>query len=351
MPSDRVKIGFAGVGSMGQCAHLRNYYARDDCEVVAVAELREKTARAVARRYRVEKVYADAAEMLEKEELDGVVASQPFNRHGVLLPELLEFKKPIFIEKPLSSTPQSGEAILTALEKSGAWIMVGYNKRSDPASVWARRRVQELKASGELGRLTYLRATMPPGDWIAGGFAERIDEGDPRPELGVEPPPDDMDEATHKRYTAFVNYYIHQVNLTRFLLGENYEVTHADPAGVLLVGRSASGVPVTLEMAPYRTTIDWQETHLVCFEKGYVKLELPAPLAANRPGSVEAFSDPGGRPPETLVPRLPWTGSMAAQAGNFVAALRGDRPPPCEAREAYQDLRVARAYIKLLTGD
>jgi hypothetical protein len=42
---------------------------------------------------------------------------------------------------------------------------------------------------------------------------------------------------------------------------------------------------------------------------------------------------------------------MAAQAGNFVAAVRGDRKPPCEAREAHEDLRVARAYIKLLTGN
>ncbi len=350
MPREKVRLGFAGVGSMGQCAHLKHYVFRDDCEVVALAEPREKTARAVAKRYGVERVYADATQMLAEEKLDGVVASQPFNRHGVLLPELLEFGKPIFIEKPLSSTPQSGEAILNALEKSGTWIMVGYNKRSDPASAWARERICELKASGELGKLTYIRATMPPGDWIANGFSDRIDEDAPHPQLRVEPPPPDMDNAIYAKYTAFVNYYIHQVNLIRFLLGEDYDVNHADPAGILLIGQSASGIPVALEMAPYKTTIDWRETHLVCFEKGYVKLELPAPLAANRPGGVEVVSDPGGRAPETLRPHLPWVGSMAAQAGNFVAALRGNRKPPCEAAEASEDLRIARAYIKLLTG-
>ncbi|MHC4915870.1 MAG: Gfo/Idh/MocA family protein, partial [Planctomycetota bacterium] len=148
MSSKRVRVGFAGVGRMGQCAHLRNYCARGDCEVVALAELREKTARAVARRYGVCNVYAGAAEMLEKEQLDGVVASQPFNRHGVLLPELLAFKTPIFIEKPLASTLGAGESILHALEESGTWIMVGYNKRSDPASAWARGRIEELKGSG-----------------------------------------------------------------------------------------------------------------------------------------------------------------------------------------------------------
>ena len=35
---------------------------------------------------------------------------------------------------------------------------------------------------------------------------------------------------------------------------------------------------------------------------------------------------------------------------NFVAAVRGERAPLCEAAEALEDLRVARAYIGLLTG-
>ena len=31
----KVKIGFVGVGGMGQCAHLRNYVTVPECEVVA----------------------------------------------------------------------------------------------------------------------------------------------------------------------------------------------------------------------------------------------------------------------------------------------------------------------------
>ena len=33
------RIGFVGVGGMGQCAHLRNYATLPDCEVVAIAEV------------------------------------------------------------------------------------------------------------------------------------------------------------------------------------------------------------------------------------------------------------------------------------------------------------------------
>ncbi len=46
-----------------------------------------------------------------------------------------------------------------------------------------------------------------------------------------------MDKPTYDAYITFVNYYIHQVNLMRHLLGEPYRVTYADPSGVLLAGR------------------------------------------------------------------------------------------------------------------
>jgi predicted dehydrogenase len=157
-----------------------------------------------------------------------------------------------------------------------------------------------------------------------------------------------MDAAAFKEYTKFVNYYIHQVNLMRYLLGEPYRVTWADPSGVLLAGQSARGAACVIEMTPYRTTLGWQESALVCFEKGYVRLELPAPLAANRAGRVTVFRDPGeDAAPETRAPQLPPVHAMRQQAANFLAAIR---PPPCGAEEALEDLRVARAYLRLWKG-
>ena len=340
-----------GVGGMGQCAHLKNYATLDACEVVAIAELREKTARKVAERYGIPKVYPSHTEMLANEKLDAIVASQPFRRHGVLLPELLEAGVPVFIEKPLAGSLEVGERIVAAVRKSSGWLMVGYNKRSDPATIRAREEIARLKQTGELGPMKYIRILMPAGDWVASGFVGLIDEGDRRGALEQDPPASDMDEDTYAAYVSFVNYYIHQVNLMRHLLGEPYAVTHADPSGVLFVGRSESGIPCTIEMTPYRTTVDWQESALVCFEKGYVKLELPAPLASNRAGRVEILRDPGGgAAPETVVPQLPWVHTMRRQAENFVRAVKGEAGPTCDADEALEDLRVAREYIRLLKG-
>ncbi|MCD6350523.1 MAG: Gfo/Idh/MocA family oxidoreductase [Armatimonadetes bacterium] len=345
----KVRIGFVGVGSMGQCAHLKNYATLEECQVVALAELRPELARRVAERYGVARVYASHEEMLAAEELDAIVAAQPYSRHGVLVPELLRAGVPVFTEKPLAASVEVGERIVEAVRASGTWHMVGYHKRSDPAVMWAKDEIERLKETGELGALRYVRITMPPGDWIAGGFNDLIRTDEPLPPLEWDPAPSDMDEETFKEYSAFVNYYIHQVNLLRHLLGEPYRVTHADRAGVLFVAESDSGVTGLIEMAPYSTTIDWHETALVAFERGYVKIGLPAPLACNRPGVVEVFKDPGdGATPMTLRPTLPWVHAMRQQAINFVAAVRGEREPMCRAEEALEDLRVSRDYIALL---
>ena len=229
--------------------------------------------------------------------------------------------------------------------------MVGYHKRSDPATMACVAEIKRLKESGELGRMTYVRLLMPAGDWVAGGFNDLIRDAGAAPQMEWDPPADDMDQETYQQYTAFVNYYIHQVNLMRYLLGEPYEVRYADPSGVMLAAQSSSGVACAIEMSPYQTSIDWQESALVCFEHGWLQLDLPAPLASNRPGRLRMFRDPGkGATPQTIEPQLPWVHAMRQQAVNFIASIRGEIDPPCEAAEALEDLRVARAYIRLWKG-
>ena len=349
MAAEKVRIGFVGVGRMGQCAHLRNYALLPDCEVVAVADFRELTARRVAAAYGIPNVYPDAAAMLAAEELDGIVASQQFEHHVNLVPGLLEAGVPVFIEKPLASTIEGGRKLLELIEASGTWVMPGYHKRSDPASEFARDYIRTLKESGSLGKLRYVRVSMPAGDWIAGGFNDLIDAGDPYPENSAEERPAGLDEAAHADYVRFVNYYIHQVNYVNFLLDEDYQITYADPSGVLLAGVSESGVAIAIEMSPYETTLDWRESALVAFARGYVRIDLPAPLARNRAGTVEIFRDPGGGlPPERTRPQMPPVHAMYQQARNFVAAIRGEREPVCDARQALRDLELARDYLQLM---
>jgi len=173
MPNKKIRLGFVGTGGMGQMAHLRNYSLLPDCEVVAVSEIREGLGARVAAKYGVPKVYSDAASMLANEKVDGLVASQPFWRHGIVVTELLKTGLPIFIEKPLAGTLPVAERLEAADKAAGGKVMVGYHKRSDPATIYAKAEIDRLKKTGELGKLRYVRVTMPSGDWVANGWIPR----------------------------------------------------------------------------------------------------------------------------------------------------------------------------------
>jgi len=347
----RTRIGFIGVGGMGQCAHLKNYVTVPDCEVVALAEIRDGLGQAVAAKYGIPKVYTDYAEMLQHEQLDGIVASQPFTRHGTLISDLAQYGIPIFTEKPLAGAIEQGERILRALAQGGSWHMVGYHKRSDPAAMYAKKEVERLQQTGELGALRYVRILMPAGDWIANGFTDLVRTEEGLPPVAWDPAASDMDAQAYEKYIAFVNYYIHQVNFMRYMLGEPYRVTYVHPSDVLLAVTSDSGVAGVIEMSPYTTSVDWQEQIFVCFEQGWLKIDLPAPLASNRPGTVEIMRDPrDGSAPVTCSPTLPLVHAMRQQAFNFVAAVRGEMPPLCQAAEALEDLKVAKQYLELSQG-
>src|SRR6266496_4752263 len=99
----KVRIGFVGAGFMGQLAHIRSYaLLHQECELVALAEPRQRTAELVAARYGIPRVYRDHRELLASEKLDGIVAAQRYTHHAAVLPELYRNVPYLFTEKPLA---------------------------------------------------------------------------------------------------------------------------------------------------------------------------------------------------------------------------------------------------------
>ena len=346
---DKIKLGFVGAGFMGQVAHLQNYHVLDDCEVVAIAEPREKLAQKVASQYGIKKIFKSHLDLLEGADVDAIVAAQPFNRHLMIIPDILNKGIPVFTEKPLAASVEAAEKLVKLAEKNDVIHMVGYHKRSDPAMEYAQKLIREWKESGEFGQMRYVRITMPPGDWISGAAAIHLSTDESYPKGEVEAIPSYYDEETYKKYTSFVNYYIHQLNALRFMLDEPYKLVFADASEAVIVTESASGVCGTLEMAPYQTSVDWEESVFVGFENGYIKVDLPAPLAAQQPGRVTVMkSNQAEKAQGTFTPVLSNVAAMRNQASNFLKVLRGGKSAPCNSAEALEDLKIANDYIELL---
>lgn len=345
---DKIKIGFVGSGYMGQTAHIANYVTLPDVELTALAEGRIETAKAVAQRYRIRTVYRNHKEMLGKTQLDAVVAIMWFTLHHAVVPDILEKGLPLLTEKPICVCPGTGKKLVKQAQEKGSIYQVGYMKRCDPGTRFVKKKIVEWKQSEEFGRLNYLRVTMPPGDWIF--------EMDPPINIGdkasydnetSERPPAWMTKKQAKVYMAFTNYYIHQVNLIRYLLEEDYSVEYVDPSGKILVAKSDSGIPIILEMATYEVVNEWHEFYEAFFDKGKIKLLLPAPLARQHAGEVEIYKNKGKNSVYER-PVIPQKWSMLEQARFFVDAVKNKKKPISPASDAVKDLEIAEDYVKKL---
>jgi predicted dehydrogenase len=346
--ADKVRIGFIGAGFMGQLAHIRSYaLLREECELVALAEPRQRTAQLVAERYGIAHVYRDHRELVESEQLDGIVAPQRYTHHAALLPELYPHVRHLFTEKPLALSAETGDRLAALAHEAGCVHMLGYQRRSDPATVEAKRSVDAWKASGELGRLRYLRMCFTDGDWT-GNAHGMIDVGEEPPPFPAEEPPPEFaaDEDALWALSTGVNELVHPLNLLRHFVGEPYRLVFAHVTGRLYAFESESGVPMTIEVSPYRLSVGYDEELLVAFEHGYVRL-WPAPsLAVNRAGRVEIYSDAGGGSPQRVAPELTWIDPQQAQAANFLRVCRGEAPPPTDAAEAAVDLHLVADIVR-----
>ena len=161
----KLRIGFVGAGFMGQLAHIRSYaLLREECDLVALAEPRRRTAELVAARYGIERIYRDHHKLLASERLDGIVAAQRYQHHAALLPELYPHVSHLFTEKPLALGAAMGDRLAQLAREAGCVHMLGYQRRSDPATREAKRTVDAWKESGEVGALRYLRICYSDGD-------------------------------------------------------------------------------------------------------------------------------------------------------------------------------------------
>jgi len=227
--------------------------------------------------------------------------------------------------------------------------MLGYHRRSDPATREAKLIVDAWKASGELGALRYLRICYSDGDWTANARAAYIDTGEAPPPFPAEepPPPEFADDATSWALWNATDKLVHPLNLLRQFRGERYLLAFVDASGRLLAFESESGITATIEVTPYRRTVGFDEELLVAFERGYVRLRPAANLSVNRSGAVEIYRDAGdGAVPELLRPQLPWIDPMRAQAADFLRVCLGEASPPTDALEAAEDLHLVADIVR-----
>jgi predicted dehydrogenase len=150
---EKTKIAVIGLGGIAQLAHLPILTKLPNVQLVAVSDTNKTRLKAVGDRYGVKNVYQDYNEMLDKEEIEGVVIATPTDTHSAIAIDCLKAKKDVLIEKPIARNLEEAKEIQAAAKKYKKQVMVGMKLRYRPDSMLTR----SLVNSGELGDIFYIR--------------------------------------------------------------------------------------------------------------------------------------------------------------------------------------------------
>jgi len=138
------KLGLIGAGRMGR-THLRGLAGSQRVAVTAIAEVSEQTRSTVP--VTGVALYPGIAEMLDAEQLDGVLIVVPTDQHLQVITEVAARGLPILCEKPCGVTATQTRAAAQVTAAAGVPFQVAYWRRYVPPL----RALRERIAAGELG--------------------------------------------------------------------------------------------------------------------------------------------------------------------------------------------------------
>jgi len=105
--------------------------------------------------------YSSLDDLIKSEEFDGAFVVTPTSTHTEIATKLLEAKKHVFVEKPMTYKSEDGQRIAELAEKNKVILTCGYIERFNPAVDIVKKFVKEKKF-GELVMLEFHRENRMP---------------------------------------------------------------------------------------------------------------------------------------------------------------------------------------------
>lgn len=317
-----LRFALLGAGRIGK-VHARAVGSNPQAKLIAVADAFEKAAIELASAYGAD---VRTVEAIEKAgDIDAVIICTPTDTHADLIERFATAGKAIFCEKPIDLDAGRVEECLAVVDKAGATLMVGFNRRFDPHFAAVRKAIDD----GAIGTVEMVTITSrdpgpPPLDYIgrSGGI--------------------------------FRDMTIHDFDMARFLLGEE-PVGVSAHASVLVdkkIGEAGDfdSVSVILETASgkqciisnsRRATYGYDQRIEVHGSKGMVAAEN------QRPVSIELANDKGyTRPPLHDFFMTRYLDAYANEIAAFIAAATSGKKAAPSGKDGLVALRLADAALK-----
>ena len=173
MQNKKLKLGVIGTGRIGKVHIATLVQSVPQAEVVSVADANIESAREVAAKYGIPNVASNYMEVINNKDLDGIVICSSTDTHAAIIIESAKAGKHIFCEKPVDLSIAVIKEALSAVEKAGVKLMVGFNRRFDPNFL----KLKKMVLDGKIGDPHILKITSrdpapPPAKYsaVSGGM-------------------------------------------------------------------------------------------------------------------------------------------------------------------------------------
>ena len=152
-----MKIVLIGAGGWGKnhCRVLSEFGV-----LSAVCDVNAQRAEEFGKKYSVN-FYNSLENMLEKEEFDAAFVCSPTSTHFDITSTLIENKKHVFVEKPMTYLSEDGQKLVEMSIKNKVILTCGYIERFNPAVATVKNFLRSKKY-GDLIRLEFYREHRMP---------------------------------------------------------------------------------------------------------------------------------------------------------------------------------------------
>ncbi|MCH8563675.1 Gfo/Idh/MocA family oxidoreductase [Nesterenkonia sp. YGD6] len=319
-------VGLIGVGRIG-AMHATNLQALVSHDVdLVITDFDTARANQIAANLGCRAV--EDTEELFAQQPDGVVIAVGTQQHAPLILRAINAGVPVFCEKPVAESVEASRPVLEEIQRLGATVQIGHQRRLDVGYLEARRAFR----SGELGWLHTIRALT--GDMF--------------------PPPTDFLATSGG---LFRDCSVHDFDILQWITGRQIVEIYArgsnngDPT-IGAVGDVDSAVALATfddgTVATVSATRYNGAGHDVRLELHGSKGTIQAGLDSSYAGSSAEtdFVYPAGPTHRTFHQRF--AEAYREEMRSFVQLIRGERENPCAADEAVDASRVADAAQRSL---
>ncbi len=143
-----IVVGVIGVGYMGE-KHVSAYEGIERAKVAAICDVDERRAKWVAQKHGVKAAYTDYRDLLARDDVVAVSVCTPDQLHLDPVTAAAEAGKHILLEKPIATTLEDANRIITSARKNHVLLMVGHILRFDPRYAKAKSAIE----AGDLGEV------------------------------------------------------------------------------------------------------------------------------------------------------------------------------------------------------